>query len=102
MSDLNLLKKASKDIDVVVMLAGLVGDPITKKYFKKAKKANEEYVDKVISFFSKNKVEKFIFISTCSNYGLVKHGNLLSENYPLSPNHIMLNQKLKLKSVCFH
>ena len=97
MSDLNLLKKASKDIDVVVMLAGLVGDPITKKYFKKAKKANEEYVDKVISFFSKNKVEKFIFISTCSNYGLVKHGNLLSENYPLSPKSHYAKSKVKIE-----
>ena len=37
-SDLVTLKKALKNIDIVVFLSGLVGDPVTKKYPKLSKK----------------------------------------------------------------
>ena len=47
----NILDKKS----IVVFLAGLVGDPITKKYSKISKKINEKYIIKLIDECFKKK-----------------------------------------------
>ena len=67
------------------MLAGLVGDPITKKYKTLSKSINKESLIKLIKkiYLSENS-KKFIFISTCSNYGLSK-SKYLTETNKLRP-----------------
>ena len=42
-------------IDNVILLAGLVGDPITKKYKEEAKQINDLGIKKVINFTKKKK-----------------------------------------------
>lgn len=71
--------------DVVVLLAGLVGDPITKTFPKVASLVNDVGVKNVISLCSKHVIGKFIFISTCSNYGLIKSNDAADEEFPLNP-----------------
>ena len=65
------LEKVIKNSHNVVLLSGLVGDPITKKYPNEASKINDIGVENVIKICSKY-VERFVFISTCSNYGFIK------------------------------
>jgi nucleoside-diphosphate-sugar epimerase len=83
--DEKLLNSASKGADYILLLAGLVGDPITKKYPKTSEKINNINIKKCIDYFDDKPIEKLIFISTCSNYGLIPEGELADENYPLNP-----------------
>jgi nucleoside-diphosphate-sugar epimerase len=84
-SDHKKLEEVSKGVNNVLILAGLVGDPITKKYPELSKKINDLGVKKCIDFFDKKLIDKLIFISTCSNYGIIKDGELANENYELKP-----------------
>jgi nucleoside-diphosphate-sugar epimerase len=85
MLDTNILTPLIKDANVIILLAGLVGDPITKKYPEESAKINDHGVKNVIDLCSKCDTEKFIFISTCSNYGLIENDELVDETHPLSP-----------------
>ena len=70
--DKTKVKQYIEKTDAVLILAGLVGDPITKKYPKYAKQINEDSLKFIIKYtFAKN-IKKLIFISTCSNYGKIK------------------------------
>ncbi len=84
-SDYKKLEEVSEGVNYVLILAGLVGDPITKKYPELSKKINDLGVKKCIDFFDKKSIDKLIFISTCSNYGIIKDGELADENYELKP-----------------
>jgi nucleoside-diphosphate-sugar epimerase len=79
------LEKASKGITDVILLSGLVGDPITKKYPKESQAINDIGVKKCIDFFNRKGIDRLVFISTCSNYGLIKENEVADENFELSP-----------------
>jgi nucleoside-diphosphate-sugar epimerase len=79
------LEIASIGITDVVMLGGLVGDPITKTYPTESELINSIGVKNCIDFFDNKELDKFIFISTCSNYGLIKNNELADENFELNP-----------------
>jgi nucleoside-diphosphate-sugar epimerase len=83
--DIKVLAKAADGINNVVILGGLVGDPITKKYPEAANKINVLGVQTCIDFFDDKKLDRLIFISTCSNYGLIKEDELADENFELNP-----------------
>ena len=85
MGDLNFLDHVSQNITDVVILAGLVGDPITKKYPNESQQINDVSVKKCIDYFNGKGIDKLIFISTCSNYGLIKDDELADENFELNP-----------------
>ena len=85
LGDIQILEKASKGIDNVVILGGLVGDPITKKYPEASNEINEIGVQACIDYFDDIKLNRLIFISTCSNYGLIKEDELADENFELNP-----------------
>lgn len=85
MNDKDALEIASEGITDVIILAGLVGDPVTKKYPKESEMINERGVRIAIDFFDGKGLDKLIFISTCSNYGLIKKDELADENHALSP-----------------
>jgi nucleoside-diphosphate-sugar epimerase len=79
------LEKASNGIQNIVILGGLVGDPITKKYPVESQKINNYAIEKCIDFFDDKKIDKLIFISTCSNYGLISENELADESFDLNP-----------------
>ncbi|MDC0383576.1 NAD(P)-dependent oxidoreductase, partial [Candidatus Marinimicrobia bacterium] len=85
MNDKTTFKKALEGVDSVVLLAGLVGDPITKKYPSESHLINDLGVKNVIDLCSEEKLNKFIFISTCSNYGLIKASKVANEDFILNP-----------------
>ena len=84
-SDYNLLDSIIDGVDYVVILCGLVGDPITKKYPKTSERINDIAIKKCIDYFDNKNILKLIFISTCSNYGLIPDNVLADENYELRP-----------------
>jgi nucleoside-diphosphate-sugar epimerase len=79
------LEKASTGVTDVILLAGLVGDPITKKYPVESTAINDTGIKKCIDFFNHKGVDKLVFISTCSNYGLIGENEQADENFALSP-----------------
>ena len=85
MNDYKLLDSISENITDVIILSGLVGDPITKKYPEESEVINEIAVRQCIDYFDKKSIDKLIFISTCSNYGLIKDNELADENFELTP-----------------
>jgi nucleoside-diphosphate-sugar epimerase len=90
------LEKAVIGIDNVVILGGLVGDPITKKYPDASSKINNIGIQTCIDFFDDKSIKKLIFISTCSNYGLIGEDELADENFELNP--LSLYSKAKVSA----
>jgi nucleoside-diphosphate-sugar epimerase len=78
-----ILKKEKADI--VVHLAGIVGDPASKLQKKLTKITNIQSSKKLFKLCEKYNVAKFIFSSTCSNYGIVNTKSLANENSKLKP-----------------
>ncbi len=72
----------------VVILGGLVGDPITAKYPTEHELINDQGIlkllDDIIGLPS-GRINKLIFISTCSNYGEIPGDAIADENYELKP-----------------
>ncbi len=87
--------KSKIDCDYVVIFAGLVGDPITKKYQSLSNQINFRGVKQIIDYY-KNKNVKLIFMSTCSNYGFIKN-KIAQENTKLSPISLYAIQKVKIE-----
>jgi len=69
----------------VVLLAGLVGDPITKKFPEISRKINEEGIQRLIELLNGRGLDRLIFVSTCSNYGLIQSDQLADEQFELKP-----------------
>lgn len=86
-------KLIDKDTNVII-LAGLVGDPITKKYFKLANSVNKVGIDNLLNSISDLNFKKLLFVSTCSNYGLSKTNKLLDEKSKLNPISKYANDKV--------
>ena len=85
------------EYDLIVMLAGLVGDPITKKYKKISEKINTKANLNFIKEIQKKNCKKFIFVSTCSNYGLVDKKVKIKETFPLAPLSLYAKSKVKIE-----
>ena len=94
MLDSKKLENALLEVDGVVLLAGLVGDPITKKYPNESAAINNEGVKNVIDLCAKKNIEKFIFVSTCSNYGLIQDDELAHEEFELNPLSLYAKSKV--------
>lgn len=85
------------DITDVVILAGLVGDPITKKYPQLSNEINNRAIQNLIINFQNSSLNKVIFISTCSNYGLIENGSKANENFALTPLSIYAKDKVAIE-----
>jgi len=93
-----LISKLLVKCDAVVILAGLVGDPITKKYPEIAEQINNIGTKQLINCCKSKGIEKIIFVSTCSNYGLSKTDTLLSEEAELKPVSLYAKQKVEVEN----
>lgn len=88
------LESAAQDITDVILLAGLVGEPVTSKYPIESNTINNIGVKNCIDFFNSKGIDKLIFISTCSNYGKIPDYELADENYELKPLSLYARDKV--------
>ena len=79
--DEKTLNEAVKEIDCVIHLAAIVGDPLCKKIPVAAKQINEDATKKLVTISKEHGVKRFIFASTCSNYGSAS--TTVDENSPI-------------------
>ncbi len=91
-----ILKK--EKIDIVVHLAGIVGDPASKKEKKLTISTNLRYSKQFFKICEKQKVKKFIFSSTCSNYGIVSNKSLADESTSLKPLSLYAKTKVDFEN----
>lgn len=79
------LRDALSDVTDVVILAGLVGDPITRKYPDASRSVNVDGMRRCLDLLRDYDLNKVVFVSTCSNYGVVAEGRLATEETQLRP-----------------
>ncbi len=92
----SLITRVTKDITDVVHLAAIVGDPACSKEPQEAFEVNWMASKRLFELCNQNQsVRKFIFASTCSNYGKMDNEEYLDENSELRP--VSLYAKLKVK-----
>lgn len=84
-ADMATIHAALESVTDVVILGGLVGDPITAKYPREAEKINLHGIRNVINCLHGKGLNKLIFVSTCSNYGLIHENVRADENHELRP-----------------
>jgi nucleoside-diphosphate-sugar epimerase len=64
-----VVKKALEDVDAVVHLAAIVGDPACAREPETAREVNQEAALQLYQLSQNRGIQRFIFASTCSNYG---------------------------------
>ena len=84
---------------IVIILAGLVGDPITKKYPKLSNEINNTGLLKFIEKLNNKSVQKMIFVSTCSNYGLLDNELSATEETKLNPLSLYAKAKVECEKL---
>jgi len=93
------VKNALKGIDYVCHLAAIVGEPPCKKYPELAIKVNWEASVKLYELCEEAKVKKFVFASTCSNYGKMSDpARLLDEHGELNPISVYSETKVNFET----
>jgi len=94
--DKNVLQVSLKGRDSVVHLAAIVGDPACAKQPELAREINwtgsREFFDLCIKT---NNIKRFIFASTCSNYGKMPGEGYVDEKSALTP--VSLYAELKVQ-----
>jgi nucleoside-diphosphate-sugar epimerase len=84
-TDRSFMEKVLDGVGSVILLAGLVGDPITKKYPEESRLINDIGVRSVIDACARSGIGRLVFVSTCSNYGLIGSDDKAGEEHPLNP-----------------
>jgi len=86
------------DVDCsVVLLAGLVGDPISKKYPQINDEINLSGILNIIEICKEKNIEKLIFTSTCSNYGITENNIKAKEDHNLNPLSLYASAKVQIE-----
>jgi nucleoside-diphosphate-sugar epimerase len=98
MADATDLLEISRGAKAAVVAAALVGDPITKKYPEVAERINIKATEDAFQTLIDAGIPKLVFLSTCSNYGLVPDGQVASEESPLNPVSLYARQKVAAES----
>jgi len=77
---------ALQDVDAIVHLAAVVGDPACKREPAQAREVNLEATRLLLAASRDAGVARFLFASTCSNYGKMEDGTeCVSEDWDLRP-----------------
>lgn len=91
-------KKALDGVDAVVHLAAIVGDPACAKNPNEAKEVNIDAARAMLDEARSAKVNRFVFASTCSNYGKMSDPNqYLTEDSDLRPVSLYAESKVGME-----
>ena len=90
------VEKALDGIDAIAHLAAIVGDPACKKFSEEANETNWSGSVALFDAAEKAGVNRFVFASTCSNYGKMPDpDSFVTETSELNP--VSLYAELKVK-----
>jgi len=81
----------------IVNLAAIVGEPASKKLPEETTRTNVDATKKLIQLAIEKKAAKFVFVSTCSNYGLVPEGEMATEESELHPLSLYAETKVQIE-----
>lgn len=88
--------------DAIVHLAAIVGDPACAMEPKLARETNLEASKQLFDLAERQGVKRFIFASTCSNYGDMQDpGVYLTEISPLAPVSLYAKTKVAVEEYLF-
>ncbi len=88
------VERALEGVTVVVHLAAVVGDMPCQAAPKSAYQINFKGTQMVADLAKKKKIERFIFASTCSNYGVIKADTSADEDHELNPVSLYAETKI--------
>jgi nucleoside-diphosphate-sugar epimerase len=95
--DADAVAQAAAGATDVVLLAALVGDPVCKRYPELAHSVNEDGAKGIIDRLDELGVGRFVFTSTCSNYGIHAGGDLADESSALNPQSLYARTKIAVE-----
>ncbi|HEY4759368.1 MAG TPA: NAD(P)-dependent oxidoreductase [Thermoguttaceae bacterium] len=96
----NMVQEALKGIQAVVHLAAIVGDPACVKQPEKARAINLEASLSLLEESKRMGVERFVFASTCSNYGKMSDPSCyVDETSQLRPISLYAETKVAVEKV---
>lgn len=94
----SVITSALDGMDAVVHLAAIVGDPACAREPELARSVNLDASMKLIEESRRLGVRKFVFASTCSNYGKMKDANhFVDEESELSPVSLYAETKVAVE-----
>jgi nucleoside-diphosphate-sugar epimerase len=95
---LDKIQQALQGVDAVTHLAAIVGDPACARSPEEAREINEVASIQLIDLARQAGVERFIFASTCSNYGKMKDSSqMITEEGELRPVSLYANTKVAVE-----
>jgi len=90
-------RRCLEGVEEVVLLAALVGDPICRKYPDLAVSINDKGTIRFFDSLGGYGVRRFIFMSTCSNYGLRSSDDEATEEVALHPRSLYAETKVAVE-----
>jgi nucleoside-diphosphate-sugar epimerase len=98
--DSNVCKQAIKNMDAVVHLAAIVGDPACVRQPELSQRINFDASLELMKLCRAEGVSRFIFASTCSNYGKMRDADhLVNEDSVLTPVSLYARTKVAMEEV---
>ena len=92
-----IVKEALNNVDYVIHLAAIVGEPACSKFPNDAKSINIEGTKILFDESIKSGVERFIFFSTCSSYGVQDTNTMANEKTDLNPVSLYAETKIEME-----
>ncbi len=97
--DVETVRDSLNGMTDVVLLAALVGDPISKKYTDLTREVNQTASARLLSELDGRGIKKFVFTSTCSNYGILEGNQPATETSPLNPKSVYAETKVAFEQL---
>lgn len=92
--DPEAVRRCLEGVDSVVHLAAIVGDLPCQAAPVSAYQINYEGTKLLADHARRSGVSRFVFASTCSNYGIVRPGDVADEGYPFNPVSLYAETKI--------
>lgn len=97
--DKKIIEEHMEESDIVVHLAAIVGDKPCESAPKASYDINFKGTKLLADIAKKNKVKKFIFASTCSNYGISDQNKFATETSELNPVSLYAESKIDCENL---
>lgn len=96
--DLRVVLKSMDGVDVVIHLAGIVGDSASKLDSEQSIEVNYLSTKMLVDVVKYFKIRQFLFASSCSVYG-ASNSKILDESSKLSPVSLYADTKIKSEKI---